>query len=89
MLASGSPAISGHGDGRFYGVMAMGRPYILRGVTQPTSCYALNVERVTSNSQSQFQDCPPLRIYYFKAEAGTIQRAHADDGTTPCRIGAT
>jgi hypothetical protein len=86
MLASGSLAVSGHGGGRFYGVMAMGRPLVLREIRQPTSFYALNVERVLSNPQSEIKDCSHIRVYYFKVEAGTIDRPNAGDGNTPCRI---
>jgi len=86
MLASGSLAISGHGGGRFYGVMAMGRPLVLKGIRQPTSFYALNVERVVTNPQSEIQDSSHIRVYYFKVEAGTIQRENAGDANTPCRI---
>ncbi len=78
--------ISGNGGGRFYGVMAMGRPLVFSGIRQPTALYALNVERVTSNPQSEIKDCSQVRVYYFKVEAGTIQRPNAGDGNTPCRI---
>jgi len=67
-------------------VMAMGRPFILQGVRQPTAFYALNVERVTVNPQSEIKDCSHIRAYYFKVEAGTIQRPNAGDGNTPGRI---
>jgi hypothetical protein len=86
MLSRGRFHISGNGGGRFYGVMAMGRPLILSGLRQPTAFYALNVERVTVNPQSQIENCSGVRIYYFKVEAGTIQRPGAGDGNTPCRI---
>jgi hypothetical protein len=66
--------------------MAMGRPLVWSGLRQPTAFYALNVERVTSNPQSEFRNCEHVRVYYFKVEAGTIQRANAGDGNTPCRI---
>jgi len=86
MLTRAAFRISGHGGGRFYGVMAMGRPLILSGIRQPTSFYALNVERVTVNPQSEITDSSHIRAYYFKVEAGTIQRPNAGDGNTPCRI---
>ncbi len=86
MLASGSLAISGHGGGRIYGLMAMGRPLLLTGIRQPTSFYALNVERIVTNPQSKIQDCSHVRVYYFKVESGTIQRENAGDENTPCRI---
>lgn len=86
MLASGYLAASGHAGGRLYGVMAMGRPFVLKGIRQPTSFYALNVERVKTNPQSEFQDCDHIRVYYFKVESGTIQRPNAGDANTPCRI---
>ncbi|MGE3778557.1 MAG: glycosyl hydrolase family 28-related protein [Pirellulaceae bacterium] len=86
MLSRASFHISGQGGGRFYGVMAMGRPLIFSGIRQPTALYALNVERVTQNPQSEFRNCEHLRVYYFKVEAGTIQRQNAGDGNTPGRI---
>lgn len=86
MLTSGSLAVSGHAGGRLYGVMAMGRPLVLKGIRQPTSFYALNVERVVTNPQSQIQDCSHIRVYCFKVESGTIQRPNAGDANTPCRI---
>jgi hypothetical protein len=85
-LASGGLEISGQGGGRFYGLRSAGRAVTLSHVSQPTALYAFNVERVTTNPQSEFKDCSHLRIYYFKAEAGTIQRANAGDGNTPGRI---
>ena len=78
--------MSGNAGGRFYGVMAMGRPLVWSGLRQPTAFYALNVERVTSNPQSEIKNCEHLRVYYYKVEAGTIQRANAGDGNTPCAI---
>ncbi len=86
MLTRADFRISGNGGGRFYGVMAMGRPLILSGIRQPTALYALNVERVTVNPQSEINHCSRIRVYYFKVEAGTIQRPNAGDGNTPCRI---
>jgi len=86
MLTSGSLAVSGNAGGRLYGVMAMGRPLVLEGIRQPTSFYALNVERVVTNPQSEILDCSHVRVYYFKVEAGTIQRPNAGDANTPCRI---
>lgn len=78
--------LSGNGGGRFYGMMAMGRPLVFSGLRQPTAFYALNVERITVNPQSQITNSEHVRVYYFKVEAGTIQRPNAGDGNTPCRI---
>ena len=86
MLARAPFHISGSGGGRFYGVMAMGRPFVLDGIRQPTRFYSLNVERVTTNPQSTIRDCEDIRVYYFKVESGTIQRDNAGDANTPCRI---
>lgn len=86
MLARAPLHFSGNGGGRLYGVMAMGRPFILDGVRQPTALYSLNVERVTTNPQSEIRNCENVRVYYFKVEAGTIQRPNAGDANTPCRI---
>jgi hypothetical protein len=86
MLARAPLEISGNGGGRFYGLMAMGRPFVLDGLRQPTRFYALNVERVTTNPQSEFRDCEHVRVYYLKVESGSIQRPNAGDENTPCRI---
>lgn len=86
MLARAPLQISGAGGGRFYGVMAMGRPFVLEGIRQPTRFYSLNVERVTTNPQSTIRECGNIRVYYFKVESGTIQRENAGDANTPCRI---
>ncbi|NQU11179.1 hypothetical protein HQ590_10340 [bacterium] len=86
MMVPGAFSISGNGGGRFYGVMAMGRPLVFKGIRQPANFYALNVERVTSNPQLEIMDCSHVRVYYFKVEAGAIQKANAGDGNTPCRI---
>jgi hypothetical protein len=85
-LARAALALSGHAGGRFYGVMGMGRPFILSGLKQPTAFYSLNVERVFANPQSEFRDCEHLRIYYFKVEAGTVRSDNAGDGNTPGRL---
>lgn len=85
MLAGGLPrSITGHGGGRLYGVMNMGRQLILEGLTNPLSIYAFNVERVTTNPQSVIRNCRHLRIYYFKVEAGTL--GQGGDGNTPGAI---
>lgn len=86
MLTRAGLHLSGNGGGRFYGLMAMGRPLIFSGLRQPTAFYALNVERITVNPQSEIKNCEHLRVYYYKVEAGTIQRPNAGDGNTPCRI---
>jgi hypothetical protein len=59
--------------------MAMGRPFVLEGIRQPTRFYSLNVERVTTNPQSTIRACENIRIYYFKNESGTIQRENGGD----------
>jgi hypothetical protein len=85
MLAAGLPrSKSGHAGGRFYGLMNMKRPLTIEGWTRPLSLYAFNVERVTSNPQSVIRNCRHLRIYYFKVEAGTLNRG--GDAHTPAAI---
>ncbi|MCB1123144.1 MAG: hypothetical protein KJT03_16440, partial [Verrucomicrobiae bacterium] len=86
MLTSGRFALSGHGGGKLYGVMAMGRPLTLKHIKTPTAFYALNVERVVSNPQSLIENSSHIRIYFFKVEAGSISRENAGDGNTPCMI---
>lgn len=85
-LARSALSISAHGGGRFYGIMGMGRQFILSGITQPASFYALNVERVFANPQSEIRDSAHVRIFYFKVEAGTVRSENAGDGNTPARI---
>jgi hypothetical protein len=88
-LSSGRPAFNGNGGGKFYGFGAMSKPFILEGITQPTSFYALNVERVQQNPQSEIRNCSNIRIYYFKVEAGSLNSSIEDDlrdANTPCRI---
>jgi hypothetical protein len=86
MLSPGALAVSGQAGGRLYGVMAMRRPLVLSGIKQPTSFYALNVERVTTDPQSEIRDSSHIRVYYFKVEAGTVNAPNAGDANTPCRI---
>lgn len=85
-LAPAPVVFSGHGGGRVYGMMARGGPLVLQGSKQPLAFYALNVERKGTNPQSEITNCSQVRIYYFKVEAGTINRPDASDGNTPCRI---
>jgi hypothetical protein len=85
-LAPAPVALSGHGGGRIYGMMAQGGPLVVEGIKQPLAFYALNVERKGTNPQSEITSSAHVRIYYFKVEAGTISRENAGDGNTPCRI---
>jgi hypothetical protein len=85
-LARSTFTLSGQGGGRFYGVTGMGRQLVLAGITQPAAFYALNVERVFANPQSEIRDSAHLRIFYFKVEAGTVRTENAGDGNTPTRI---
>jgi hypothetical protein len=85
MLAGRLPqSLSGHGGGRFYGVRGIGRQNIIEGLRNPVSLYAFNIERVGTNPQSMFRNCDHLRIFYFKVEAGTLNRG--GDANTPSRI---
>jgi len=85
MLAGRFPrSVSGHGGGRFYGVRGIGRQNVMRGLRNPISLYAFNIERVGTNPQSLFRDCRHLRIFYFKVEAGTLNRG--GDANTPSAI---
>lgn len=85
-LAPAPVAFFGHGGGRIYGMMARGGPLVLKGLEHPLAFYALNVERKGTNPQSEITDCSHIRVYYFKVEAGTINRENGGDGNTPCRI---
>ena len=59
---------------------------VLKETVQPLSLYALNVERVGQNPQSTFDGCQHVRVFFFKVEAGTVNRAGNPDANTPCRI---
>lgn len=85
-LAPAAVEFSGHAGGRICGMMARGGPLVLRGLREPLSFYALNVERKGQNPQCDIAGCTGLRIYYFKVEAGTINNPNGGDGNTPCRI---
>jgi hypothetical protein len=56
----------------------------MQGLRNPISLYAFNIERVGTNPQSLFRDCRHLRIFYFKVEAGTLNRG--GDANTPSAI---
>ena len=86
MLTSGKLVVGGHGGGRMYGIRSMGGPLVLEGIREPTAIYALNVERVGHDPQSEIRDCQHVKIFYFKVEAGTINNPNAKDANTPCRI---
>ncbi len=86
MLAPSVLTLSASGGGKFYGIMARGKSLILDGIHQPTSFYALNVERKGTNPQSLIRNSANICIYFFKVEAGTINRPNAGDANTPCRI---
>ena len=61
-------------------------PLVVKGIHEPLSFYALNVERKGTNPQSEFTDCSHVRIFYFKVEAGTVNAPNAGDANTPGRI---
>ena len=85
MLAGRFPrSVSAQGGGRFFGVRGIGRQNVMQGLRQPISLYAFNIERVGTNPQSLFKDCRHLRIFYFKVEAGTLNRG--GDANTPSAI---
>ena len=87
--------VTGHGGGRWYAVNAVeglfarttGAPgyrrILVDGTHEPLSMYALNIERVVANPQSEIRNACNVRIYYFKAEAGT---SGEDSRNTPLRI---
>ena len=60
MLSPAVLTVSGNGGGRFYGVMARGGPLVLKGIRQPTSFYALNVER------KQLADADEIAAFFAK-----------------------
>ncbi len=86
MLAPAKMTVSRNGGGRIYGAMARGGPMAFKATVKPLSFYALNVERVSSDPQSIFDGCKHIRIYFFKVEAGTVNRAEHPDANTPSRI---
>jgi hypothetical protein len=88
MLAGGRPDFSGNGGGKFYGFGAgRGSQFIMEGIKQPTSFYAINVERVETNPMSEIRNCSNIRIFYFKVEAGALSASYKEKiKNTPCRI---
>jgi hypothetical protein len=82
-FASGTFSFSGNGGGRFYGLT--GRK-VIDGNSRPVSMYAYNVERVQQNPMSIIRNAKDVKIFYLKVEAGTIQKADANDFNTPMRI---
>jgi hypothetical protein len=88
-LTNGRPRIQGNGGGKFYGFGAMHSPLIFEGIKNPTSFYALNVERVKKDPQSEIRNCSNVKVYYFKVEAGSSQSSNMEDlsdANTPCII---
>ncbi|TWU31749.1 glycosyl hydrolase family 28-related protein [Novipirellula artificiosorum] len=86
MLAPARMQFSATGGGKIFGAMARGGPMVFKGTRQPLEFYALNVERVSQNPQSIFDDCRDVRVYFFKVEAGSLNREEHPDANTPCRI---
>ncbi len=83
MHVSGARRYSSNSGGRSYaGKFGSGR--ILEGIRQPMAFYAVNVEGVQHDPQSEIRNCSNLRIYYFKVEAGTLRSIN--NPCTPCRI---
>ena len=64
----------------FHGVRGIGRQNVMRGLRNPISLYAFNIERVGTNPQSLFMDCQHLRIFYSKSK-----RAPSIAGAMPTR----
>lgn len=69
VMAPARLRLSGNGGGRFCGVTGMREGFHVEGTKERTAFYALNVERVRTNPQSEIRNARNVRIYYFKTEA--------------------
>jgi len=69
LMAPAQVRISGHGGGRFCGVTGIGRGFRVDGTGERVAFYALNVERIRTNPQSEIRNARNVRIYYLKVEA--------------------
>jgi hypothetical protein len=89
VLAPARLRITRHGGGRFYGVTGIGQGFRVEDTGRPVAFYALNVERIRTNPQSEIRNARNVRIYYLKVEAtpvgygGTIGQ---NTGNTPLAI---
>lgn len=69
LMAPARLFITGNGGGRFCGVTSIFQGFRVRGTRRPIAFYALNVERVRNNPQSEIRDASNVRIYFLKVEA--------------------
>jgi hypothetical protein len=89
VMAPARLRITGNGGGRFCGVTAIFQGFRVEGTREPIAFYALNVERVPVNPQSQIRDSSNIRIYYLKVEAtptGFGVGVAENTGNTPLAI---
>jgi hypothetical protein len=61
--------IRGNGGGRFCGVTGIRQGFRVEGTKQRVAFYALNVERIRTNPQSEIRNAENVRIYFLKVEA--------------------
>lgn len=69
LMAPAQLCITGNGGGRFCGVTGMRSGVRVAGTKLPVAFYALNVERIRINPQSEIRDARNVRIFYLKVEA--------------------
>lgn len=92
VMAPARLRVSGNGGGRFCGVTSIYRGLAVEGTTQPCRFYALNVERVPRNPQSEISNARNVRIYFIKVEAtprGFGVGVAENTGNTALRISAS
>jgi hypothetical protein len=69
VMAPARLRITGNGGGRFCGVTGIHQGFRVEGTKEPIAFYALNVERIRTNPQSEIRNARNVRIYFLKVEA--------------------
>lgn len=89
LMAPARLHVTGNGGGRFCGVTGIRQGFRVDGTRQPVALYALNVERIRTNPQSEIRNARQVRIYYLKVEAtptGYGVGVAENTGNTPLAI---
>jgi hypothetical protein len=89
LMAPARLRVTGNGGGRFCGVTGIRQGFQVDGTRQPAAFYALNVERIRTNPQSEIRNARQVRIYYLKVEAtptGYGVGVAENTGNTPLAI---
>ncbi len=89
VMAPAQLRITGNGGGRFCGVTGIGRGFRVEGTKERVAFYSLNVERISTNPQSEIRGAQNVRIFYLKVEAaphGYGSGVAVGTGNTPLGI---